>query len=78
METSWQTETGRLVCRWSPEVGEAIRYDSSWIQEASVKKDWNVSPSIHNFATHSALGSGEWCAPWNIRWSLPRLIQAAP
>jgi hypothetical protein len=71
MKTSWQTETGSLECRWS-ETGQSLRLADPWIQNDSGVMDASCTPSIPDFASHSPLGSGEWFAPWNMRWSLPR------
>ena len=37
MSSSWQTETGHLVCRWS-EVGKPLQYNPKWMQEASTSQ----------------------------------------
>jgi hypothetical protein len=68
MRTSWQAETGPLMCRWS-EIG--IRYNPQWMRETSESNDPNVFAPPANFAEHSPFGSGEWYAPWNVRWSVP-------
>ena len=71
MKTSWQTETGALVCRWSVN-GDRIQYDPPWIQEASSGVYERFLPPTPNFVEHSLLGSGEWFVPWHLRWSVPR------
>jgi hypothetical protein len=66
MKMSWQTETDRLVCRWS-EVGERVQYNPRWIQDASrnvLRK--NVSPSALVFTRLSPFG-GRWYAPDRLR-----------
>ncbi|HZD48836.1 MAG TPA: hypothetical protein VE178_08820 [Silvibacterium sp.] len=68
MKTSWQTETGRLACRWSG-AWERRDYNPPWIQQGS--GDTNVSPLTPDFTMVSSFGSGEWFAPWNVRWSVP-------
>jgi hypothetical protein len=70
MKTSWQTEAGRIVCRWS-ETGEHIQCAPPWLQGASQSVDRSVKPAILDFTTHSPLGSGEWFVPWNARWNVP-------
>jgi hypothetical protein len=70
MQRSWETRAEHLVCRW-PEAGKHIPYNPLWMQEASASVDRTISPAIPNFAARSPLGSGEWFAPWNIRWSVP-------
>jgi hypothetical protein len=69
MNYSWQSETSRLVCRWSLP-GEKTAYDLSWLQEFAPGEPASAS-AIPNFAAHSSLGSGEWFASWNARWSVP-------
>jgi hypothetical protein len=68
MKTSWQTETGHLECRWF-EGGQSVRQTD--LEDSPENTDRSFLPSIPNFACHSPLGSGEWFAPWNARWSLP-------
>lgn len=70
MKTSWQTETGGLLCRWS-EVGEGMRSSAAWAEEAARSEDVKLSRALPDFAQHSLLGSGEWFVPWNLRWSVP-------
>ena len=70
MATSWQTEADRIVCRWS-EAGRHIQYNPPWLQEASQSVDKSIPPAIPDFASHSALGSGEWFVPWNARLNVP-------
>ena len=50
MKSSWQMDTGHLVCRWY-EVGQHVRYNPPWMQEAS-----NIQGGIctvSDFASHS-------------------------
>ena len=75
MKTSWQTDTGHLECRWS-DPGE-LRRNDSWMHDISEASDRSAVPSIPDFARHSPLGSGEWFAPWNVRWSVPERTQLA-
>jgi hypothetical protein len=70
MNTSWQTETGHLRCRWF-ESSQSLQRTAPLFEEASESRDRSVSPGIPDFARHSPFGSGEWFAPWNVRWSLP-------
>ena len=69
MRTSWQAETG-LMCRRS-EVGIGIRDNPRWMRETSESNYPDASTPLANFAEHSPFGSGEWYAPWNVRWSRP-------
>jgi uncharacterized protein YodC (DUF2158 family) len=71
MKTSWQSETGRLECRWF-EGGHSVRQTD--LEDSPENKDRSFSPSIPDFACHSPLGSGEWFAPWSARWILPGRI----
>jgi hypothetical protein len=69
MKVSWQTETDRLVCRWS-EAGERVQYNPRWVQDASrnVHKK-NVSPLVLDFTRLSPFGGREWYAPGQLRWA---------
>jgi hypothetical protein len=70
MATSWRNEEDGLECRWSvPE--QPTPYRAPWIQETPQPVDRSAVPSLPDFAAHSPLGSGEWFAPWNARWSVP-------
>jgi hypothetical protein len=68
MESSWQTETGYLACRWS-EVGPRLRYNPHWMQEASKTQSGYVPP-ITDFASHSPFGGATWFLPYDRRESL--------
>jgi hypothetical protein len=70
MKTSWQTEAGHLECRWA-DLGQQVRRSVPWMHDASEGADRSRVSSMPNFAEHSPLGSGEWFAPWSMRWSLP-------
>lgn len=63
MRLSWQTETSRLVCRWS-ELGERVRYNPRWLQDASrdVHRK-NVSGPVVDLPRLSPFGGGHWYAP---------------
>jgi hypothetical protein len=58
MKSSWQIETGHLVCRWS-EVGQRVKYNPHWMQEASDIRGSYVPP-IPDFASHSPFGGASW------------------
>jgi len=62
MKMSWQTETDRLVCRWS-EVGERVQYNPLWIQNASRNAHKNASPLVPVFTRFSPFGGREWYGP---------------
>ena len=66
MKMSWQTETDRLVSRWS-EAGERIHYNPRWIQDAprNIHRK-NVPPSFPVFTRLSPFG-GRWYAPDRLR-----------
>ena len=68
MKASWETETGQLKCHWC-EGGQSVQ--RTGLEEVSETRDRSLAPTIPDFARHSPLGSGEWIAPWNVRWSLP-------
>jgi hypothetical protein len=71
MKSSWQKNTGNLSCRWS-EVGQRVQYASGWIHETSVVQSGHLPP-VPDFASHSPFGSGEWFAPWRLRWNTAAL-----
>ena len=59
----------RTFSMWS-ESGERLPYNPEWAVEPS-DNTYNATNQIPSFARHSPLGSGEWIAPWNVRWSVP-------
>lgn len=67
MKVSWLTESGGIVSRWS-EAGEHDQNNAPWIDGKSESVPLS---SVPDFARHSPFGSGEWYAPWNVRWSKP-------
>ena len=71
MKASWETETGHLGCHWY-ERDQSVQRTGPDVEDAAETRDRSVTPSIPDFARHSPFGSGEWFAPWNVRWSLPR------
>lgn len=60
MQSSWQTETGRLACRWSA-LGEPVSYRPTWMQEAAEVRVY-LAP-IPDFASHSPFGGVSWFQP---------------
>ena len=54
MKSSWQTETGQLLCRWS-DVEQHVQYNPRWMQEAS-EIQGSYLPPVPNFASHSPFG----------------------
>src|SRR6516225_10857103 len=77
MKMSWQTETDRLVCRWS-EVGERVQYNPRWIQDASRNVPGkNVSPSVVVFTRLSSFGGREWYAADRARQLHPSIRSTA-
>ena len=75
MKTSWQSESGGLVCRWSGLLSDD-QSNSPIPHEASTEVYASFAPPMPAFAAHSLLGSGEWFVPWNFRWSVPRSSSA--
>ena len=61
MSSSWQTETGRLVCRWT-EAGQRIEYNPPWMREASDAPSGYL-PRVPDFASHSPFGGPDWFLP---------------
>jgi hypothetical protein len=60
----------RTFSMWS-ETSERLLYNPEWAIEPS-DNTHNATISVPNFAERSPSGSGEWMAPWNVRWSVPR------
>ena len=58
MRSSWQMETGHLVWRWS-EVGQQVRYNPSWMQEAS-DVHGSYLPPLPDFTSHSPFVGVSW------------------
>ena len=59
MTSSWQTETGHLVCRWS-DVGQLVRYDPRWMKETSDAQCSYLPPLLPDFASRSPFGGASW------------------
>jgi len=57
------------IAMWS-ESGERLPYNPDWTVEPS-DNTANATMPLPNYAGRSLLGSGEWIAPWNVRWSVP-------
>ncbi len=58
MRSSWQTETGSLVCRWS-EGGPRVQYNPPWMQE-TFNVQGSYLPPIPDFASHSPFAGASW------------------
>ena len=61
MTSSWQTETGHLVCRWFG-VGQLAPYNPSWLQETSDIQS-SYLPPLPDFASRSPFGGAHWFQP---------------
>jgi len=59
----------RALAMWS-DSGKRLPYNPQWAIEPS-DNSHNATSPVPSFAHHSPLGSGEWIAPWNVRWSVP-------
>jgi hypothetical protein len=59
----------RAFAMWS-ETGERLPYNLAVKVEPS-DNSHNATASVSNFGAHSPLGSGEWIAPWHMRWNVP-------
>jgi hypothetical protein len=59
----------RAFAMWS-ETGERLPYSLS-VEVEPADNTHGATDSVPNFGAHSPLGSGEWIAPWHMRWSLP-------
>jgi hypothetical protein len=59
----------RAFAMWS-ETGERLPYSLA-VEVESSDNTHNATASVPNFGAHSPLGSGEWIAPWDMRWSVP-------
>jgi len=63
MKVSWKCEEGHLVCRWS-QLGEDVRYNPPWMQEASnLKQRGTIVPSFLDFTRLSPFGGRTWYDP---------------
>lgn len=69
MQSSWQNETGHLVCRWS-EAGQRLPYNPRWMQDAS-DVHGSYLPPVPDFASHSPFGGPSWFE----RFAPPRATQ---
>jgi hypothetical protein len=58
MNSSWETQTGHLTCRWS-EIGQSVEYNPLWIQENS-DVQCSYLPPVPDFASHSPFGGASW------------------
>ena len=58
MTSSWQMETGNLVCRWS-ESDQRAPYFPLWMQEAP-EIHGGYLPPVPDFASHSPFGGATW------------------
>jgi len=61
MTTLWQTDEGRLTCRWR-EVDLRDRYNAPWMQETSHIQSGYLPP-VPDFASHSPFGGVSWFQP---------------
>jgi hypothetical protein len=61
MTSSWQTETGHLVCRWSAVV-QPVQHDPSRMPESSDNQS-SYLPPLLDFAGHSPFGGASWFQP---------------
>ena len=64
MRSSWQTETGHVVCRWS-KARQRVQYHPQWMQDTS-NIQGSYLPPIPDFASHS------WGASWFERYTPER------
>jgi hypothetical protein len=58
MKSSWQTERGHLVCRWSGVV-QRVQLDATWMQE-SLGVQCSYLPPLPDFASGSPFGGASW------------------
>jgi hypothetical protein len=65
---SWQTEAGRLACRWS-EAGPRVPYDPRWMQETSEVPSGYLPP-LTDFASHSPFAGATWFHPYSAKLHL--------
>jgi hypothetical protein len=61
MQSSWETETGSLVCRWA-DAGRRIEYNPPWMQTASEIPSGYLPP-MPDFASRSPFGGVAWFQP---------------
>jgi hypothetical protein len=75
MKSSWQTETGHLVCRWS-DAGKLAPYDQRWMRETSNIQS-SYLPPLPNFARHSPFGGASWFLPHSAE-TTPLVVSQCP
>ena len=61
MTSSWQAETGHLVCRWS-DMGQLAPYHPVWMQGTPNIQSSYLPPSL-DFASHTPFGGAHWFQP---------------
>lgn len=61
MMSSWQTETGHLVCRWAGSL-QRVRFDLR-LDATDVGDHGSYLPPLPNLATHSPFGGVFWFQP---------------
>jgi hypothetical protein len=68
IKMSWESETGRLKCRWS-EAGKRADYNLRWLQDAANSVGGkNASPLFLDFRRLSPFGGGRsWWVPAHAR-----------
>jgi hypothetical protein len=71
MISSWQTETGQLVCHWS-DVGRPIQYNPLWMQSSSDMQSGYLPPYL-NFASRSPFGGAFGCQTGGCVWLTPKM-----
>ena len=62
MMSSWQTETGHLVCRWSA-AGQRVPYHPSWMQDAKDLQGRYLPSLLPDFTGRSPFGGASWYQP---------------
>jgi hypothetical protein len=70
MNSSWQTETGNLVCHWS-DVGNRSQYNPEWMQGRSDVQG-SYLPPLPDFRRHSPFGGALWFQPHHAEPDCPR------
>ena len=73
MQSSWESETGHLMCRWS-EIGMRDIYNPQWMQEALAVPSGYLTP-VPEFTSHSPFGAAVTGVerPEYRKWLLDRL-----
>lgn len=75
MNSTWQTEAGRLALRWS-DAGQRLPFDFSWAQDISATQTSYLPPNP-DFCSHSPFGGASWYGPQTTSRNLESILAFA-